>query len=705
MGLTGMNEYILTAALEECKNAAENGYQITYEQEKNLNHALGVAKEKVKSTLNDFNSSTYYAPETISLLNKQLTEINDDFSNLSLGLNRDLNQLRKNMTKFSITLFGRTMAGKSTLMETLTEGNGSSIGKGAQRTTRDIRTYTWNELEITDVPGIGAFEGEADEQIAFEAAKTADLILFLITDDAPQAIEAECFSRIINLGKPVICVINVKTSIYESKNINLVKRDIQKKFELNRLHKIQDQFLKYADQFGQNWKTVPFVYVHLKAAFLAQQQTNSELGKTYYQISELGSLKERIVYQVKTRGKFIRIKTFVDIISNPILESMENLLNQSQVNSAQGRTILAKKRQLENWKKVFYRDAKKQISSVITRIRSDLNSEIAEFAEEHFSDEKADKAWKKLLKKRRIQLRCQEVLEQLEMNTNNKLNEISREIANELKYAVSFSSDSALKMERITDWKKVWEWTSVIGGGGLSIAAAIALFCGSAAAGPLGWAALAVSGIGIIGSFFSNSREEKEFEARTKLENKLQENVDELCDSLKVQMENNLDNLIHVKIEGIMKEMDKINSVVFRLADTQRELAWELNTHLIELNRKILFEAIKLIGAEGLEWHINSVARIPGNRCLCVLRSGTVFPNEQWMKLNKLMSERIFFVLETENKRGLIFKILGKKISYNQIYIEEKINVAHVPLVDAVPDLIQRARLAQQVAKVQIVNQ
>jgi hypothetical protein len=334
-----------------------------------------------------------------------------------------------------------------------------------------------------------------------------------------------------------------------------------------------------------------------------------------------------------------------------------------------------------------------------------LNSEIAEFAEEHFSDEKADKAWKKLLKKRRIQLRCQEVLEQLEMNTNNKLNEISREIANELKYAVSFSSDSALKMERITDWKKVWEWTSVIGGGGLSIAAAIALFCGSAAAGPLGWAALAVSGIGIIGSFFSNSREEKEFEARTKLENKLQENVDELCDSLKVQMENNLDNLIHVKIEGIMKEMDKINSVVFRLADTQRELAWELNTHLIELNRKILFEAIKLIGAEGLEWHINSVARIPGNRCLCVLRSGTVFPNEQWMKLNKLMSERIFFVLETENKRGLIFKILGKKISYNQIYIEEKINVAHVPLVDAVPDLIQRARLAQQVAKVQIVNQ
>jgi len=121
------------------------------------------------------------------------------------------------------------MAGKSTLMEILTEGNGETIGKGAQRTTRDVRQYTWNGLEITDVPGIGAFDGEEDEQIAFETAKTADLILFLITDDAPQASEADCFSRIINLGKPVICIMNVKASVSEEKNIKLVKRDLQKK--------------------------------------------------------------------------------------------------------------------------------------------------------------------------------------------------------------------------------------------------------------------------------------------------------------------------------------------------------------------------------------------------------------------------------------------------------------------------------------------
>lgn len=63
--------------------------------------------------------------------------------NLSFAFKEDLQNLRNNLSKFSITLFGRTMAGKSTLMEILTEGDGKSIGTGAQRTIRDVRKYTW----------------------------------------------------------------------------------------------------------------------------------------------------------------------------------------------------------------------------------------------------------------------------------------------------------------------------------------------------------------------------------------------------------------------------------------------------------------------------------------------------------------------------------------------------------------------------------
>lgn len=696
----------LRQVLKECNKSAKTGYKIASAQEKYLNRALSSAQEKVQSTIIDFNSSPCYAPETAELLEEQLVEIRDAFNRLSFAFKEDLQNLRENLSKFSVTLFGRTMAGKSTLMEILTEGNGASIGKGSQRTTRDVRKYTWNGLEITDVPGIGAFEGEDDEQIAFEAAKTADLILFLITDDAPQAAEAECFSRIVNLGKPIICIMNVKASVAENKSLRTALRNVNKCFDMERLYTIRNQFLAFSEQFGQTWSHIPFVYVHLKAAYAAITTDDSERSNSFREASRIDFLKRMIIEQVRTKGEFYRIKTFIDIISNPIIESMENLLEQSQINSVQGRAILAKKRQLGNWEKVFYRDGKAQIHSLIMKIRSELNGEIAYFAEYHFDDRNADKAWNKLLKSRKIEVRCQEVLEELEAKSNDKLKEISREITNELKFATTFEGDKSLRMHKIIDGKKLWEWSSITLGGGLTVAASIAaVLVGATAATPLGLAAAAVTVIGFGGSFLFRSRDKKEHEARTCLEKKLRENVAQICATLEMQMDKNLDSLVSTRIEGIMSEMDKINSVVFRLADTQKELAWGLNYHLMELNNQILTEAIRLIGAEGLQYHVESVGRIPGNTSLILLRDGTVFPKEQEEELQKLMAERIGFVYDSENKKVLVSRVLGHDIDRNLIRIEDKIGVAHIPLGDAMPNMKNRVRLAQQFSGLLIMNQ
>ena len=230
-----MDEVNLIKVLKECNKSAKIGYEIASEQEKNLNKTLDSAQKKIQGTIQNLQRSPCCTPELTKSLQKQLDDIKESVKQLSYSFNEDLQTLQKNLSHFSITLFGRTMAGKSTLMEILTEGDGSSIGKGAQRTTRDIRKYTWNGLEITDVPGIGAFEGEDDEKLAFESAKTADLILFLITDDAPQQKEAECFSRIVNLGKPIICVMNVKSSISENKSLKLALRDVNNRFDMERL--------------------------------------------------------------------------------------------------------------------------------------------------------------------------------------------------------------------------------------------------------------------------------------------------------------------------------------------------------------------------------------------------------------------------------------------------------------------------------------
>lgn len=694
----------LKKVLKECNKTAKIGYKIASTKEKDLNKALTVAKEKIQSTLLEFNSSSCYSPEATDLLERQLSDIEQSFIRLSFAFKEDLENLHSNMSKFSITLFGRTMAGKSTLMEILTEGDGNTIGKGAQRTTRDVRKYSWNGLEITDVPGIGAFEGEDDEQIAFEAAKTADLILFLLTDDAPQAAEADCFNKIINMGKPVICIVNVKSSVSEGKSIKLIERDVQKKFDLQRLQIIQNQFLKYAEQYGQSWDHIPFTFVHLKSAFLAQQMNDDELSAIYYKLSKIDYLKEKIIEEVENKGKFLRIKTFIDIISNPILESIENLLSQSQVNTSQDDTIINKKKQLEYWKKQFYNDGIHQISSMILKLKSGLKTEIASFAEEHFADKNADKAWQKVLKDRNVELCCQELLDSFEIKVKDKLKEISREITNELKFTSSFADDKNIRMGKIIDGKRIWTWSYIIVGGGLSISAGIAFIVGSAASGPLGWAALAATGIGMLVSKLFKSREKKEREARTRLENNLKEYVDKMCSSLQKQMENNLNTLISVRVNGLLKDMNNIHTVIRRLASTQRELAWGLNEHLIELNNQIVAEAIKLTGEDVFQNHFEEAARIPGNSTLIALCDEFTFTQEQRDALSALMSEKIDYVYKADNKRSLISTILGKEIDGRRIRMNKKDEVVYIPIAQETPYIISRVRLAQQLTRIQIIK-
>ena len=175
------NEYNLGKVLEQCRQSAAKGCELAVQQAGFFLDTLASARDKVKSALDDFRSSPLWEQDAADTLARQLGGINSLLSTMSDVSGTELPGLRKNLSGFSITLFGRTMAGKSTLMEILTHGDGKSIGKGTQRTTRDVRRYEWNGLEITDVPGVCAFGGQRDEPLAFEAAKSADLILFLIT--------------------------------------------------------------------------------------------------------------------------------------------------------------------------------------------------------------------------------------------------------------------------------------------------------------------------------------------------------------------------------------------------------------------------------------------------------------------------------------------------------------------------------------------
>ena len=702
-----MAETDLTKALSECYEAAKSGYELASDEKAALDKILRSAEETIQETAIEYKASPCEVIGLGETLEAQLADIQQSVDNLRISFTEDLEALKQDLEKFSVTLFGRTMAGKSTLMEVLTEGDGSAIGMGAQRTTRDIRRYEWNGLAVTDVPGIGAFEGEEDTRLAFDAAKTADLIVFLLTDDAPQAVEADCFRQVKDLGKPVIIIMNVKVSVDSSKSMKLVERDMNRAFDEERIEEIRKQFCKFGDAFGQDWTNVPFVATHLKAAYEAVKcekalDVETQANAAFWQkISRIDTLKELLCEQVQVRGKYIRVKTFADIIANPMIEALSELDLQSRMNESQGKVVSDKKRALEKRKSVFVKDGRKRIESFMMRLKTELRSDIAVFAEDHYNDKLADIAWGEIIEQKNIEGRCKELLDDMEREVDGIIEETIREMESELRYVSIDSVQRTFLTPALIDAKRIVGWTSLLLGGGGTVAAAILTLSGvELAAGPVGWVAAGIGLAGGIALLFLENSGDKLAKARARLEKELNESVNATCDSIWTQLEKNLDRLIKGKIDLVIDELTKIENVIESLATTQNDLADSLRVELRALNMTFTTKiASAVFGDEQANTYMDNIdtaARIPGVCTMLSEKSTNATPTEFTQKLSGLIAEDVTTVTTTEDKPRFVSDILGGIVAQEDIECDNESDTVLIRTDKEDIKLLNRLRLLEQ---------
>ena len=258
------------SALEEGSHAACEGYKIARDNLKRVKEDIDKVSEELKQHLASQDSENIETTDIKRQTQEQLQQVVLDFYPLNEKSQILLEEKRKRQDKFSIALFGRTMTGKSTLMEILTKGDGVSIGKGGQRTTQDIRSYDWKGLDIIDVPGVAAFEGREDEEKAFEAAAQSDLVLFLITDDAPQDEEAKCLARVRSLGKPILGICNVKIALNNEDDMLLFLRRNWFDQKRSDLDAIVRQFHEFVKKYNPG-SPIHFAFTHLQSKFLSQR--------------------------------------------------------------------------------------------------------------------------------------------------------------------------------------------------------------------------------------------------------------------------------------------------------------------------------------------------------------------------------------------------------------------------------------------------
>ncbi|SNR63060.1 GTPase [Desulfurobacterium atlanticum] len=219
--------------------------------------------------------------------------IKDFYHNLSLlGKEMEFDTL-------NVAFFGETNVGKSTLIEALTKGDGSTIGDGRKDFTKTFRAKNFGrKIFLLDMPGIEGNEAIVSEEIK-RAAKKSHIIFIVIPENKePEEGFLEKVRTYIGDSTFVFGIINLRgifpLNVLEKKkkNIEIVKKRTEQKLK---------------GEFGKAFKEI-FI-VHGLYAFFAMNSGIPESQKSSY---------ERVMKFVKNDRE--KLKEFSGI--NKVIETI-----------------------------------------------------------------------------------------------------------------------------------------------------------------------------------------------------------------------------------------------------------------------------------------------------------------------------------------------------------------------------------------------
>ncbi len=626
-----VNPNSLEAALQACSVANKQGYAEAKVYLKGLKKSIDDASAIINECLEGMKTHHINDESLVQSIRSQLQTVKKEFEQSYYDTQNSLSTKSKMSAKFNITLFGKTKAGKSTLMEILTHGDGSHMGKGGQRTTRDVRSYEWKGMTVTDVPGIDAYGGQEDDEKAEEAATYADLILFMITAGQPEGSEADWMVKLKKMDKPMLCVCNYKQSIGEGIEDFRLKRLLsnpKKLEERMNIGELVSQFNIFLNEQLPD-EHVDFIVTHLLAKFCSQQPEYKSKKAELEKISCFSYVEQSLINEVNTNGVLHRKKCYLSIIDAPLYQQMNQLFDFSAEAYSQFRIIQDKVSLYKDWCDTFNNTQKRQIVNVVTEEYNKLRNSIPGFVERHLEDNDVDNAWKKHCEEFNTQYNIEKCIESIKAKLEEKTTDLFSELKTEMNFSFKFKVENGLGNYQFINWKRGMAWTGVIGSAGFTIAA-IAL-----SSSPLGWAAL---GVGAIFGFFSwlcDSREDKLRERRTKLSKKLNDVINKAEKASQRKISKWYDENITLQEQHISRRLSVVGRGMLSLSNGERQLALGYSKNHKDITKMII---ANIFYAMNVSMHeidrIVCAARVPGRRIALIIKGKENLP----IKLNEFAS-------------------------------------------------------------------
>ena len=604
----------LAKAIEECKKVAASSSKEAKENVAFIKDSIEKANKEIVSCIKDISKQKIRDEEILTSLKKQLTKIKTTFVSEYDEVEQLVDKKIKEANKFNITLFGRTKVGKSTLMEILTNGNGSSIGKGGQRTTLNVRQYKWKGLTITDIPGIDAFQGDTDDRLAFEAAKSADIVVFMISDGQPEATEADWLVRLKREDKPIVCLCNAKYTLEDELDMEMFLDNPDEILKDSRIKEIIEQFNNFVKEQLPN-EHIDIYVTQLQARYLANKKEYAQKRQALLKASRFYIVEKEIQKVVIRNGISFRRKCFFSIIDSPLYSQSLALFENS--NMAYLQFLIAQEKMSEfcNWQREYIDEERPQMIKRVDQIYEDVISSIPHFVEDNLERNDFGERWKKHVESMRLSEKIQDCYTSSVKKAKDKVDLLFKTLETESKLQTKIISDisSDQKGSDIANWKRRWRWARIVIGAAVAAVAAVA-----AAIPVVDWIDAGGALLFWIFSWLSDSREMKLRKARVEQERSLRHSLINNKRTTKDRMYKAFNSDV---ISGLLSDsynrFSIINTTLLTLANSQRELGLRYLEHHTTISKKIIISALYDLGirTSALD-HIDFVARIPGKKTI-----------------------------------------------------------------------------------------
>lgn len=667
------NEYLF--GLKQCELVAKSEYKILKSKIDELKEFINKSTSSIKNINESIQEEKNLQDEELGkLLNVLYEKLSEE---LNFGLKEtEIAILKKknNLKHFTITLFGKTKSGKSTIREALTIGSetvykwlnndgskkekisityGESIGKGDQRTTRDIFEYFWNNLRILDTPGIAAYKGEEDTKIAENVIEESDLILFLVTNDSIQSTEFEKLSEIKAHNKPIIILLNVKQDIdkeiYLKRFLRDYEKTVSKEGQAGNVERI-----RALSRLNFGHSDIEIIPIHAYSAFKSNICKDKELKEKLFVASQINKFKYLLRKLIIGQGIQKRTITFRDDYIF-YLNSIESVYWDYYKKIKPRVKYLDKKlRDLIDWFEKFIPEKKEFIYNRVSEVFAPLFEEIDDFVDMYAGKEGADKKWEHILKNAEIETQCKNIQRKVINDINEYLENFSKETKFDLQninFDIEISDITKGVLGRVTRWGGVGVSSLLIIGG-------LANWWN-----PFGLVALSISAVSIIGTIFSffiksdtHKHEKAKQEAKIKIRKQLSSNQYSALKSLKKWLNDEIIKGINKKLrKDLYNKIQSLNEFINNLYSESQSLDEMLMNENISLYNKLYLQSFKFKKEKCK--NILRIARYQGSVSKILVKD-SILEGKEIHLFESIVGERIFIVQHTSDNLELLIRAL-----------------------------------------------